>query len=424
MSTILDALRRLERDRERAAPVDLRESVAAERYVTAPPRRHPLWVLTAATALAVGVVSALLLVLGGESWDEPLPLPLAESPPPRSVPPMREPASPPRPAEALADATPGRSLPQAASTPQPGRARLNPASVPGEASSDPPPPEAASLTVPNRSVDEPRPRFGSIQRGEPGAAPAERESPAPAALVVAAHPSKARGARAPAPLVPQVVPHGPPRRVDYGEKETAPAAKPRVSEAARTRSRTRTSAVAPPSKPPKARAAQILAQADPAETTLDTPSTAAPPPPARTPPSATSAPAGDDSLPEPTPATGPDPEVNPFLEPFEPMTAVERLVREKSGLMLEREAEIEVRSSQPAERAGPPAVPRFPDLVLTSVRWHPDPARRMAQITIERVRAVEVHQGDVIQGATIHRIDPGAIEVQLGSARKRLRILP
>ncbi len=423
MSTILDALRRLQRDRERAAPVDLQESVAGELYVTAAPRRRLSWVLAAATALAVGVVSTLLLVLGGESWDEPLPLPLAESPPPRSVPPTREPASSTRPAEALADATPGRSLTQAASTPQPGRARLGPASAPGEASSVPPPLEAASLTVPNRAVGAPRPRFGKIQRGEPGAPPVQRESRAATALVVAAHSSEAGGARAPAPAVPQVVPHGPPRRVDGGEQQTAPAAKPRVSEAARTR--TLTSAVAPPSKPPKARAAQILAQAEPTKkTTIQTPSTAAPPPPAQTLPSAPPPPTGDDSLPEPAPETGPDPAVNPFLEPFEPMTAVERLVREKIGPTLEREAEIEVGLSQPAEPAGPPPGPRFPDLALTSVRWHPDPARRMAQITIESVRGVEVHQGDVIQGATIHRIDPGAIEMQLGSARKLLRIRP
>ena len=99
---------------------------------------------------------------------------------------------------------------------------------------------------------------------------------------------------------------------------------------------------------------------------------------------------------------------------FEPLTTVEKLKPPESSL-----------AGEPAEKKeGSKIRDPFPELVVRSVRWHPDPERRVATVLVDQFRSVEVHQGDLLQGATVHRIDPGAVELQLGSARKRLRIQP
>ena len=66
----------------------------------------------------------------------------------------------------------------------------------------------------------------------------------------------------------------------------------------------------------------------------------------------------------------------------------------------------------------------FPALELSSVRWHPDPSRRMASMVVDGVRRVSVREGDIVQGAMVHRIDPGAIELRVGTARERLQLGP
>jgi hypothetical protein len=64
----------------------------------------------------------------------------------------------------------------------------------------------------------------------------------------------------------------------------------------------------------------------------------------------------------------------------------------------------------------------FPRLTVEQVRWHPAPERRVARILLEDTRPVEAYEGDIIAGVAIHRIDPGAVELRLGDARRRIAI--
>jgi len=62
----------------------------------------------------------------------------------------------------------------------------------------------------------------------------------------------------------------------------------------------------------------------------------------------------------------------------------------------------------------------FPDLALQSVRWHPNPARREARLLIEQSRTVDAQEGDIVIGVSVHRIDPGAVELRMGGERRRI----
>ena len=64
----------------------------------------------------------------------------------------------------------------------------------------------------------------------------------------------------------------------------------------------------------------------------------------------------------------------------------------------------------------------FPDLALESVRWHPEPERRAARILLDQTRPLDAREGDIVAGVAIHRIDPGAVELRLGNARRRIKI--
>jgi hypothetical protein len=68
--------------------------------------------------------------------------------------------------------------------------------------------------------------------------------------------------------------------------------------------------------------------------------------------------------------------------------------------------------------------PGFPDILVESVRWHPDPERRQARVQIGRRGALELHEGDIVGGALIHRIDPASVEIQVGDVRRRLDLAP
>jgi hypothetical protein len=105
------------------------------------------------------------------------------------------------------------------------------------------------------------------------------------------------------------------------------------------------------------------------------------------------------------------PESNPFLEPFEPVTRVQT---------------VAPRSGERPEAGDEPLVitPDFPDLVLESVRWHPDPSRRQAKMIVDQARNLVVREGDIVQGALIDRIDPGTVQLRVGMARKRLQLEP
>lgn len=66
----------------------------------------------------------------------------------------------------------------------------------------------------------------------------------------------------------------------------------------------------------------------------------------------------------------------------------------------------------------------FPDIRVDSVRWHPDPARRTAKVQFEAAGPLEVREGDIVAGLLVTLIDPAAIEVQLGENRKRVPLEP
>jgi hypothetical protein len=84
------------------------------------------------------------------------------------------------------------------------------------------------------------------------------------------------------------------------------------------------------------------------------------------------------------------------------------------------------RSGKRPEAGDEPLVvsPDFPDLVLKSVRWHPDPSRRRATMIVDQARNLAVREGDIVQGALIQRIDPGTVELRVGMTRKRLQLEP
>ncbi len=71
-----------------------------------------------------------------------------------------------------------------------------------------------------------------------------------------------------------------------------------------------------------------------------------------------------------------------------------------------------------------PATDLFPDILVESVRWHPQPSRRVARIQLQHAGPLELREGDIVAGALVRRIDPAAIEVQVGETRKRVAILP
>ncbi len=103
------------------------------------------------------------------------------------------------------------------------------------------------------------------------------------------------------------------------------------------------------------------------------------------------------------------PEPNPFLQPFEPVTRVERAPAD---------------TQEPDVGRPPLAFTDFPELALESVRWHPDPTRRVANLVVDRGRGITVREGDIVRGALIHRIDPGAVELRVGTAKKLLQMGP
>jgi hypothetical protein len=70
------------------------------------------------------------------------------------------------------------------------------------------------------------------------------------------------------------------------------------------------------------------------------------------------------------------------------------------------------------ERASPPTSSAFPDVRVESIRWHPIPERRVASLHFEQQDAPEAREGDIVAGVLIYRIDPGAVELHIGSAQR------
>lgn len=374
MSTILDALRKLQRERERAKPPrDLQESVTQPLSQARPPRR------LRSRFVGFSLFALLLLLAGGALiWMRP---------------PARELTS----EEALLAQATRVWLARKPVTRPPAARRAKPRRPPAAPSPQPLADAAVAFPSPITPASELAVRPG---------ARVESLAAQPAARVTSAKPAEestrvepSASATSPAAAKPT-----PPPELAAVQKLAKPAAaKSRVSgrrQRDRRRSSKETAAAAAPKPPP---AASAVAQRSTGR--ASTPAPNAPPestPKAMVkpvPPPAQVSEAERRSLPEP----------NPFLQPFEPVTRVER-----------------VPADARVPDAGEPlrVFTEFPELALESVRWHPDPSRRVANLLVDRGRGITVREGDIVRGALIHRIDPGTVELRVGTAKKLLQMGP
>lgn len=75
------------------------------------------------------------------------------------------------------------------------------------------------------------------------------------------------------------------------------------------------------------------------------------------------------------------------------------------------------RAREPREEVAP-SPSAFPEVEVVSIRWHPIAERRVANLRFERQNAPEAREGDIIAGVLVYRIDPGAVELHVGSAKR------
>ncbi len=230
-------------------------------------------------------------------------------------------------------------------------------------------------------------------------APAETaEVPASRAARRAAPPPTAR--QVPAPAQPAPVPPRPVARAD----------------------------VPPPAPPPPAEPVQPLPRPPVAEPVVEHAAASAEgsPPPA--------------VVPVPVPAPESAPPAPPTPARAEKPLANERAKREAAPLVAEQtRPRAPAKSAPRAEEAPPPrAAPaaeqapastaphgdEIPEIVLRSVRWHPLAARRVVSLELPQIGPLELHEGDIAGGVLLLSIEPGGIEVQVGSARKRISLHP
>jgi hypothetical protein len=346
VSTILDALRKLQRDRERTDRTkDLRESVAEDLYLPPPRRTSFTWlaVLGVIFVSAAGVGALVFLhgdwrALVERAWPASV-SPAPSDPQPKAQ--VRRSESPPTQRVAQTRARPRTaSRPGARAAPQASRPSEEGTSAIAQPSSEPA--DAARSPEPART-----------QRS-PSSARAETR----AALASTAQ------AKTPALEAPPAAPES-----AAATPETALKSPPKPSQRKTARGEE-------PPKEATAASRRVVASAE-----------------------------------EPKQPESRRPESNPFLEPFEPVTRVQT---------------VAPRSGERPEAGDEPLVitPDFPDLVLESVRWHPDPSRRRATMVVDQARNLAVREGDIVQGALIQRIDPGTVELRVGMARKRLQLEP
>ncbi len=355
MSTILDALKKVERDRE--GP---HEEVLAEIALPPPqtPRRGiPTRVIIACAS--IGFAAGIGLALWRDSAPpqqapplEPATAPVIDVPPPpvaKAPPGVQPPAAsavnageaalaPPPPAavakaEPPANPAPVAAVPPTAAQPQPDAAP--PPSVPAVANPPLPPPNAPVAANP------PAPLPNAAAPNAPGAPPVPNVASAPANPAAPAN----------APVVVGSADHG---AVVEPSPFTA-GNEPGVA------------ASAAPTKP--GRGGRKSQAGPPAAAAPPPPQVAlAPPPPVIAPPSAAVAP------PPPAPESPPAP---PQAEPAQPPATV-----------------IDTGRS-------PPGSPR---VALTFLQWSADPSRRFAFVSIDGAPAVRIREGDTPSGLTVAEI--------------------
>jgi hypothetical protein len=61
---------------------------------------------------------------------------------------------------------------------------------------------------------------------------------------------------------------------------------------------------------------------------------------------------------------------------------------------------------------------------IESIRWHPDPVRRLADLTVAARRVTEAREGDIVAGVRIVEIRPGSVELQVGHVSRRVELTP
>jgi hypothetical protein len=138
--------------------------------------------------------------------------------------------------------------------------------------------------------------------------------------------------------------------------------------------------------------------------------------------------------PAPPPAPAPAPSAPPAREPApQPVatatatatttaTATAAPVRRvPADTPRERALERAASGDYEAEKAPPPPKPvreraREPQVSVLSVRWHPDPARREVSIEMPQAGPLEAREGDIVAGVLVKRIEPAAVEVQIGDS--------
>ncbi len=372
MSTILDALRKLQRERERAKPPrNLQESVTQPLSVTRSPRG------LSRRFVGVGGIGLLCLLAGGVLiWKWPA---LRGATP--EVPPS---ASQSEPSATHPLTQPRVTAPTRRTRPRPAVARQRRRAAPKAVAEPEFPLNLARGVTPNPEQSLDLDSFARVMT----------EAAAEQSLV--AEPLTARRS-SPEKKAASARPRG------TAAEKAKPARTSRISgrrqRDRRPSSKETTAAAAP--KPPAA--ASAVTQRSKGEA-----STPAPNAPPKSAPKTTVKP-----VPPPAQVTEAErrtpPEPNPFMQPFEPVTRVERAPAE----------------TQEPDAGRPSLVfTDFPELALESVRWHPDPSRRVANLVVDRGRGITVREGDIVRGALIHRIDPGAVELRVGTAKKMLQMEP
>jgi hypothetical protein len=157
-------------------------------------------------------------------------------------------------------------------------------------------------------------------------------------------------------------------------------------------------------------------------------------------PFATPPPSGSSAFDEPTRPQTPSelrrarraassPAVAPQVAPPSPPPAADRApIDEPIAAVRERPPA----AAQPSPLPSPAAEPRptvvgpapSPPIRVDHIRWHPDPARREVSLELEDVRIPNAREGDIVSGVLVRRIDPDSVEIQIGSARKRVPLAP
>lgn len=99
------------------------------------------------------------------------------------------------------------------------------------------------------------------------------------------------------------------------------------------------------------------------------------------------------------------------------MARVDTETRPRGEAPAPKESVIE--EEGPLGAAGP-----FPSVQIESIRWHPEPLRRTAVLTVASRRIPDAHEGDIISGVKIVEIRPGSVEVAVGEHSQRVELVP